>query len=74
MDQININYGGQDSQSRASSIIPANYDDLQDQLQAALMRIAVLEGNLQEERQARQQAEANAAQQMQQNIQAQIMG
>ena len=74
MDQININYGGQDSQSRASSIIPANYDDLQDQLQAALTRIAALEGNLQEERQARQQAEVNAAQQMQQNIQAQIMG
>ena len=49
MEQININYGGQDSQSRASSVIPANYDDLQDQLQAALMRIAALEGNLQEE-------------------------
>ena len=72
MEQININYGGQDSQSRASSVIPANYDDLQDQLQAALTRIAALEGNLQEERQARQQAEANAAQQLQQNIQAQI--
>jgi len=53
MEQININYGGQDSQSRASSVIPANYDDLQDQLQAALTRIAALEGNLQEERQAR---------------------
>ena len=74
MEQININYGGQDSQSRASSAIPANYDDLQDQLQAALMRIAALEGNLQEERQARQQAEANVAQQLQQNIQAQITG
>ena len=73
MEQININYGGQDSQSRASSVIPANYD-LQDQLRAALTRIAALEGNLQEERQARQQAEANAAQQMQQNIQAQITG
>ena len=70
MEQININYGGQDSQSRASSVIPANYDDLQEQLQAALMRIAALEGNLQEARQAWQQAEANAAQQMQQNIQA----
>ena len=58
MEQININYGGQDSQSRASSVIPANYDDLQDQLQAALTRIAVLEGNLQEECQAWQQAEA----------------
>ena len=68
MEQININYGGQDSQSRASSLIPANYDDLQDQLQAALTRIAALEGNLQEECQAWQQAEANAAQQMQQNI------
>ena len=43
-------------------MIPANYDDLQDQLQAALTRIAVLEGNLEEERQVRQQAEANAAQ------------
>ena len=53
MEQININYGGQDSQSRASSVIPANYDDLQDQLQAALTRIAALEGNLQEEHQAR---------------------
>ena len=74
MDQININYGGQDSQSRASSVIPANYNDLQDQLQAALTRIAVLEGNLQEDFQARQQAEANAAQQLQQNIQAQITG
>ena len=74
MDQININYGGQDSQSRASSVIPANYDDLQDHLQAALTRIAALEGNLQEERQARQQAEANAAQQLQHNIQAQITG
>ena len=61
MEQININYGGQDSQSRASSVIPANYDDLQGQLQAALTRIAALEGSLQEERQARQQAEANAA-------------
>ena len=61
MEQININYGGQDSQSRASSVIPANYDDLQDQLQAALTRIAALEGSLQEERQAWQQAEANAA-------------
>ena len=60
MEQININYGGQDSQSRASSVIPANYDDLQGQLQAALTRIEALEGNLQEERQARQQAEANA--------------
>ena len=70
MDQININYGGQDSQLRASSVFPANYDDLQDQLRAALMRIAALEGNLEEEHQARQQAEANAAQQMQQNIQA----
>ena len=60
MEQININYGGQDSQSRASSVIPANFDDLQDQLQAALTRIAALEGNLQEERQAQQQAEANA--------------
>ena len=49
MEQININYGGQDSQSRASSVIPANYDDLQGQLQAALTRIAALEGNLQEE-------------------------
>ena len=74
MEQININYGGQDSQSRASSVILANYDDSQDQLQAALTRIAVLEGNLEEERQARQKAEANAAQQMQQNIQAQITG
>ena len=74
MEQININYGGQDSQSRASSVIPANYDDLQDQLQAALTRIAVLEGNLQEECQAQQQAEANAAQQLQHNIQAQITG
>ena len=53
MEQININYGGQDSQSRASSVIPANYDDLQDQLQAALTSIAALEGNLEEERQAR---------------------
>ena len=53
MEQININYGGLDSQYRASSVIPANYDDLQDQLLAALTRIAVLEGNLQEERQAR---------------------
>ena len=61
MEQININYGGQDSQSRASSVIPANYDDIQDQLQAALTRIAALKGNLQEERQARLQAEANAA-------------
>ena len=61
MEQININYGGQDSQSRASSMIPANYDDLQDYLQAALTRIAALEGNLEVERQARQQAEANAA-------------
>ena len=61
MDQININYGGQDSQSRASSVIPANYDDLQDQLRATLTRIAALEGNLQEEQQAQQQAEANAA-------------
>ena len=60
--------------SRGLSVIPANYDDLQDQLQAALTRIAALEGNLQEERQARQQAEANAAQQLQQNIQAQITG
>ena len=51
-------------------MIPANYDDLQDQLQAALTRIAVLKGNLEEERQARQQAEANATQQLQQNIQA----
>ena len=74
MDQININYGGQDSQSRASSVILANYDDLQDQLQAALTRIVALEGNLQEERQVRQQAEANAAQQLQHNIQAQITG
>ena len=74
MEQININYGGQDSQLRASSVIPANYDDLQDQLQAQLTRIAALEGNLQEEHQARQQAEANAAQQLQQNIQAQITG
>ena len=74
MEQININYGGQDSQSRASSVILANYDDLQDQLQAALTRIAVFEDNLQEERQARQQAEANAAQQLQHNIQAQITG
>ena len=39
-----------------------------------LTRIAALEGNLQEECQARQQAEANAAQQLQQNIQAQITG
>ena len=70
MDQININYRGQDSQSRASSVIPANYDDLQDQLQAALTRSAALQGNLQEECQARQQAEANTAQQLQQNIQA----
>ena len=61
MEQVNINYGGQDSQSRASSVIPANYNDLQDQLQAALTRIAALEGNLQEECQVRQQAEANAA-------------
>ena len=61
MEQVNINYGGQDSQSRASSVIPANYDDLQDQLQAVLTRIAALKGNLQEECQARQQAEANAA-------------
>ena len=68
MEQININYGGQDSQSRASSVIPANYDDLQDQLQAALTRIAALEGNVQDECQARQQAEANAAQQLQHNI------
>ena len=52
MEQININYGGQESQSRTSLVIPANYDDLQDQLQAALMRIAALEGNLQEEHQA----------------------
>ena len=74
MEQININYGGQDSQSRASSVIPANYDDLQDQLQAALTRILALEGNLQNERQVGQQAEANAAQQLQQNIQAQITG
>ena len=74
MEQININYGRQDSQSRASSVILANYDGLQDQLQAALTRIAALEGNLQEERQARQQAEANAAQQLQQNIQAQVTG
>ena len=74
MEQININYGGQDSQLRASSVISANYDDLQDQLQAALTMIAALEGNLQEERQVRQQAEANAAQQMQQNIQVQITG
>ena len=74
MEQININYGRQDSQSRASSVIPANYDDLQDQLQAALTRIAALEGNLQEERQVQQQAEANATQQLQQNIQAQITG
>ena len=74
MEQININYGGQDSQSRASSVIPANYDDLQDQLQAALTRIAVLEGNLQEECQAWQQTEANATQQLRQNIQAQITG
>ena len=61
MEQMNINYIGQDSQSRASSVIPANYDDLQDQLQAALRRIAALEGNLREEFQVRQQAEANAA-------------
>ena len=61
MEQININCGGQDSQSRASSIIPPNYNDLQDQLQAALTRIAALEGNLDAERQARQQVEANAA-------------
>ena len=74
MEQININYRGQDSQSRASSVILANNDDLQDQLQAALTRIAALEGNLQEERQVRQQTEANAAQQLQQNIQAQIIG
>ena len=74
MEQITINYGGQDSQSRAPSVIPANYDDLQDQLQAALTRIAVLEGNLQEERQVRQQAKANAAQQLQHTIQAQITG
>ena len=74
MEQINTNYGGQDSQSRASSVIPANYDDLQDQLQAALTRIAALECNLQEEQQVRQQAEANAAQQLQQNTQAQITG
>ena len=74
MEQININYSRQDSQSRASSVIPANYDDLQDQLQAALTRIAVLEGNLQEECQAQQQAEANAAQQLHNNIQAQITG
>ena len=74
MEQININYSRQDSQSRASSVIPANYDDLEDQLQAALTRIAALEGNLEEECQARQQAEANAAQQLQQNIQAQITG
>ena len=72
MEQININYGGQDRQSRASSVIPANYDDLQVQLQAALTKIAALEGNLQEECQAQQQVEANAAQQLQQNIQAQI--
>ena len=51
-------------------MIPAHYEDLQDQLQVALMRIAALEGNLEEERQAQQQAEANAAQQLQQNIQA----
>ena len=52
-------------------MIPANYDnDLQDQLQAALTRIVALEGNLEEERQVQQQAEANAAQQLQQNIQA----
>ena len=74
MEQININYGGQDSQSRASSVIPANYDDLQNQLRAALMRVAALEGNMEEECQAQQQAEANAAQQLQQNIQAQITG
>ena len=61
MEQISINYGGQGSQSRASSVISANYDDLQDQLQAALTRIAALEGNLQEECQVWQQAEANAA-------------
>ena len=61
MENININYGGQDSQSRSSNVIPANYDDLQDQLQAALTRIAALEGNLEAERQARQQAEATAA-------------
>ena len=42
MEQININYGGQDSQLRASSVIPANYDDLQDQLQAALTRVVAL--------------------------------
>ena len=42
-------------------MIPANYDDLQDQLQAALMRIAVLEGNLEEECHMQQQVEANAA-------------
>ena len=32
--------------------VPANYNDLQDQLRAARMRIVVLEGNLEEERQA----------------------
>ena len=74
MEQININYGGQDSQSRASSVILANYNDLKDQLQAALTRIVALEANLQEEHQAWQQAEANAAQQLQHNIQAQITG
>ena len=70
MEYININYRGQDSKSRASSVIPANYNGLQDQLQAALTRIAVLEGNLEEERQVRQQVEANTAKQLQQNIQA----
>ena len=32
LDQININYGGQDHQYEASSFIPTNYDDLQVQL------------------------------------------
>ena len=71
MEQINLNNNGQDNWSAVPlSAIPANYDDLQDWLQAALMNIAALEGNRAAEYQARQQAEEIAVQHLQQNIQA----
>ena len=62
IDQININYSSQNHQSEAYLIIPAKYDDLQAQLQATLMRIEALEGNLAAKCQDQQLVEENATQ------------
>ena len=60
MEWININYSSQELQFKAFPVIPANYNDLQAQLQAGLTRIEALEGNVAAECQVWKLAERNA--------------